>query len=99
MNARKNMEQAMVDGAGLVFSIGDKYYYDEEQFQKMLGVLTEHEMEESLFVTDVSAAYAYRSENEEESLGIQTELEAEVAKIQAEIDEVEAQLQELHAEY
>lgn len=99
MNARKNVEQAMVDGAGLVFSIGDEYYYDEEQFQKMLGVLTEHEAEESLFVTDVKAAYAYRSENEEESVGVQAELEAEVAKLQAEIDKVNSQLRELHAAY
>ena len=99
VNARKTMEQAMVDGAGLVFSIGDKYYYDEDQFTKMLGVLAGHEDEETLFVTDVKAAYAYRSETEEERAKVQAELDAEVAKVQERIAEVEAKLQEIHEKY
>ena len=50
-------------------------------------------------MTDVKAAYAYRSETEEERAKVQAELDAEVAKVQERIAEVEAKLQEIHEKY
>lgn len=94
VNARKNMEQALEDGAGLVFTIGSKYYYDEDQFPKMMAVLAEYEAEQSLYVTDVSAAYSYRGETEDARAALQAELEAETAKLEAEIDAVDRQILE-----
>lgn len=97
-NARKSMEQALEKGAGLVFTIGAKYYYDEEQFPKMLTVLAEYEAAESLYVTDVAAAYAYRGETEEARSALQQELEAEKEKLKEELAKVNQEIQELYDE-
>ena len=98
VNARKSMEQALEEGAGLVFTIGAKYYYDEEQFPKMLTVLAEYEAAERLYVTDVASAYAYRGETEEARGALQQELEAEREKLKAEIAAVNKQIFELYGE-
>ena len=86
VNARDNMEQAMETGASLVFVFGGKYYYNEDQFPKMLTILTGYEEEESLYVTDISTAYSYRGETEEARDALQKELEAETKQLQEEID-------------
>jgi predicted ribosome quality control (RQC) complex YloA/Tae2 family protein len=95
-NARENMETAVEKGAGLVFTIGAKYYYEEEQFTKMLGVLAGCEETESLYVTDVTSAYSYRGEAESTRDAYQKELEAEREKLKAEIAAVEKKLQEAY---
>lgn len=94
VNARKSMEQAVEEGAGLVFTVGAKYYYDEEQFPKMLTVLAEFEDAESLYVTDVASAYAYRGEAEGAEGALQQELEAERERLKAEIAAVDREIQE-----
>ena len=96
VNARKSMEQALESGAALVFTIGAKYYYEEDQFTKMLAVLSEYEQAESLFVTDVSSAYAYRGETEEARGALQEELEAEREKLKAEIAAVNQQILDMY---
>lgn len=98
VNARKSMEQALEAGAGLVFTIGGKYYYDEDQFPKMLAVLAEYEAAQSLYVTDVSAAYSYRGETEEARAALQEELEAETAKLETEIAAVNKQILESYGD-
>lgn len=97
-NARKSMEKALEDGAGLVFTIGAKYYYDQEQFSSMLEVLAEYETAERLYVTDVAAAYSYRGETEEARGVLQKELEAQREKLKAEIDALNKQILEIYGE-
>lgn len=97
-NARKSMEQAVEEGAGLVFTIGAKYYYDEDQFPKMLTVLAEYEDAESLYVTDVTSAYAYRGEAEKDEELLQQELEAEKERLKAELEAVNQKIAELYEE-
>lgn len=96
VNARKSMEEALEEGAGLVFTIGGKYYYDEDQFPKMLNILAEYEEAGTLYVTDVSAAYSYRGETEEGRAALQKELETETSKLEAEIAEVSKQIFEFY---
>lgn len=96
VNARKSMERALESGAGLVFTIGGKYYYDEDQFPKMLTVLAEHETAQSLYVTDVSAAYSYRADTEEARAALQKELEAETSRLEEKIEAVNKQFLELY---
>jgi len=98
VNARDNMEQAMETGAGLVFVFGGKYYYNEDQFPKMLKILGGYEESEDLYVTDISTAYSYRGETEEARVELQKELEAETEALQAEIDALYKQLMEYYGE-
>ena len=95
-NARNSMEQAVEEGAGLVFTIGAKYYYDEDQFPKMLTVLAEHEDAESLYVTDVTSAYAYRGEAEQAGESLRQELEAEKERLKAAFEAVNQEIAELY---
>lgn len=88
----------MEDGAGLVFTIGAKYYYDEEQFVSMLEILAEYETKERLYVTDVNAAYSYRGETEEARGLLQKELEEQREKLKTEIDAVNKQILEVYGE-
>lgn len=97
-NARKSMEKALVDGAGLVFTIGAKYYYDEEQFDSMLTVLSEYEAAERLYVTDVAAAYSYRGETEAAREVLQKELETQKKELEAKIEALNKQMLEIFGE-
>lgn len=95
-NARSSMDKASEVGAGLVFTIGAKYYYDEEQFPKMLKVLADYEEAESLYVMDVADAHSYREETEETRAVFQKELEAEIERLKAEIETVDKQILEFY---
>ena len=98
VNARNSMERALEDGAGLVFTIGGKYYYDEEQFEKMLGVLKGYEDEECLYVADISSAYSYRREEEDAEAALQEQLEREIVNLESEVDAINRQILELYGE-
>jgi len=98
VSARTTLETAVENGASLVFSVGGTYYYDEDQFPKMLKVLAEFEETDSLFVTDVTAAFGYRSQTEEEREAYKAELEAARAELQVQMDEVDRQMREIYKE-
>lgn len=95
-NARESMEQATQMGAGLVFTIGSKYYYDGDQFPKMLSVIAGYEEKESLYVTDVASAHDCRREAKGTRDAFLQELEAEREKLRAEITAVDKKLQEIY---
>lgn len=96
VNARNTLEDAVESGAGMVFSVGEDFYYDEDQFPKMLAILAGYEEEEALYVTDVSAAYAYRSETEEERESLQAQLKEETDRLDKEISQLDAQIGKIY---